>query len=115
MHNDGKIDLFLKDIVETRIDAYHPIEREAGMDLENVVKKYGHKLCTIGNVNNKTTMVRGTTSDVEEEAKECLKIAAPKGGHILFSDHNLHDDIPMENIYTLIETGKKYGKCPIRL
>jgi len=39
-----------------------------------------------------------------------LKIAAPGGRYILGSDHSVHDDIPNENIFAMIETAKKYGE-----
>ncbi len=113
MHNDGEIWDVLDDLVETGIDAFHPVERAAGMDLEIVKQKYKGRLCPIGNVNNKTTMVTGTPEDVRAEALECLKIAAPGGGYILATDHSLHDDIPTENIFALIETAKRFGTYPL--
>ena len=115
MHNDGRIWDVLDDLVNTGINAYHPIEKSAGMDLGTVKKRYKGKLCAIGNVNNKTTMVTGTPEDVRRETLECLEIAAPGGGYILATDHSLHDDIPFENVYALIEVAKKYGKYPLNL
>jgi uroporphyrinogen decarboxylase len=112
MHNDGDIWAVLDDLVNTGINAYHPVERAAGMDLAVIKKRYEGKLCPIGNINNKTTMVSGTPEDVKREALECLRIAAPGGGYILATDHSLHDDIPTENIYAYIETARKYGTYP---
>jgi uroporphyrinogen decarboxylase len=57
----------------------------------------------------------GTPDDVRNEVLECLKVAATGGGYILATDHSLHDDIPLENVYTLIDTVKKYGKYPLNL
>ena len=54
---------------------------------------YAGKLCPVGNVNNKSTMVNGSPQEVREEALECLRIAAPGGGYIIATDHSLHDDI----------------------
>ncbi len=59
-------------------------------------------------------MVTGTPEDVEREALECLKTAAPGGGYILATDHSLHDDIPLDNIYAYIEVAKKYGTYPLK-
>ena len=110
MHNDGKIWDMLDSLVDTGISAYNPVERSAGMDLKTVKERYGGKLCCIGNVDNKTTLVNGSVEDVIAETKECLEIGKPGGGYILSSDHSLHDDIPSENIFAMIETTKKYGK-----
>ena len=114
MHNDGRIWDVLDDLVNTGINGFHPVEKAAGMDLAKVKERYKGRLCLIGNINNKTTMVTGTAEDVKKEALECLKIAAPGGGYILATDHSLHDDIPTENVYAYIETAKKYGTYPLQ-
>ena len=115
MHNDGNLWEILDDLVDTGIDAYHPVEKAATMDLVTVKQKYKGRICPIGNVNNKTTMVTGTPEDVIKETLECLKTGAPGGGYILSTDHSLHDDIPLENAMALIETVHKFGKYPFKI
>ena len=115
MHSDGHIRPLLDLIVPTGINGYHPVEKQAGMDLSEIKRTYGKSLCLLGNVNNKTTLVSGSVEEVAAEAKECIRIAAPGGGYILTSDHSLHDDIPNENVFALYETGRKYGKYPIEI
>lgn len=85
------------------------------MDIGKIKKEYGKKLVLIGNVNNKQTLVSGTKEDVINETKECIKVAAPGGGYILGSDHSVHDDIPNENVFAMIETGRKFGTYPISI
>lgn len=114
LHCDGNIDLLLDDLVATGISAYHPIERKAEMDLGRIKEKYGRRICLIGNVDSSATLPYGSREDVEEEVKECIRIAAPGGGYILASDHSLHDGIPVKNMLTMIRAAKKYGKYPIR-
>ncbi len=114
MHNDGNLWEVMDELVNTGINGYHPVERAASMDLKEIKSRYGGKLCPIGNINNKTTMVTGTPEDVEREALECLKLAAPGGGYILATDHSLHDDIPLGNIYAYVEAAKKYGVYPLK-
>jgi hypothetical protein len=59
--------------------------------------------------------VYGTPDDVTEEVREAIGIAAPGGGHVLASDHSLHDGIPIENIRALREAGLKYGTEAYRI
>ena len=113
MHNDGNIWDVLDDLVNTGIDGYHPVEKAASMDLKIVKQKYLGRICPIGNVNNKTTMVSGTPEDVIKETRECLETGMPGGGYILSTDHSLHDDIPLENVKALIATVMKFGNYPI--
>ncbi|MBT5427315.1 MAG: hypothetical protein HOK84_14030 [Bacteroidetes bacterium] len=110
MHNDGQIWDVLDDLVATGINGFHPVEKAAGMDLKIVKEKYIGKICPVGNVNNKTTMVSGTPEEVIAEVKECIDIAAPGGGYIIATDHSLHDDIPTGNVYALIAAVHKYGR-----
>lgn len=113
MHSDGNIRPLLDSIVPIGISGYHPIEREAKMNIEEIKRSYGKDICLVGNVNNKTTLVSGSVEDVRREVKECIRIAAPGGGYILASDHSVHDDIPNENIFALYEAGREFGKYPI--
>ena len=115
MHNDGNLWEVMDDLVASGINGFHPVERGAGMDLAKIKSRYGTKLCPIGNINNKTTMVSGTPEDVKREALECLRIAAPGGGYVLATDHSLHDDIPLANIRAYIETAKEHGAYPLKL
>ena len=92
-----------------KIDGLHPLERAAGHDLAEVKAAYGNRFTLIGNVDNKTTLVTGTTEDVRAEVRRCIDAAAPGGSYILASDHSVHDDIPNPNIYALADEGKKYG------
>jgi len=115
MHNDGNIWDVLDDLVNTGIKGFHPVEKAAGMDLQLVKTRYQGKLCPIGNVNNKTTMVTGTPEEVKAEVRECISIGAPGGGYIIATDHSIHDDIPTENVFAFIDAVKEYGKYPILL
>ncbi len=110
MHNDGNIWEVLDDIAEIGVDAYHPVEKAATMDLKMVKEKYKGVLCPIGNIDNKKILVSGTVEDVREETLRCLREGAEDGGYIISSDHSLHDDMPVENVTTYIETVKKFGK-----
>jgi uroporphyrinogen decarboxylase len=113
LHCCGNINLLIADIVESGIDGYHPLQRTAQMDLKECKEKYGERISLVGNVDSSRTLPFGTYEDVEEETRECIRIAGPGGGYICASDHSLHDGIPMRNIWAMIETVKKYGHYPL--
>jgi MtaA/CmuA family methyltransferase len=115
MHSDGDIRKLLPDIVPLGIDAWHPLERHANIDIAEVKKTYGQEIALVGNVDNQHLLVHGSVDEVVAATKECLSIAAPGGGYILGSDHSVHEDMPNENIFAMIETGKKYGTYPIHI
>lgn len=114
LHCDGDVRLLMDDLVATGIQAYHPVERAAHMDLATCKQRYGGHLCLIGNVDNKGLLVNGTPDEVEAQVLECLRIAAPGGGYVLASDHSLHDDIALENVLAMFEAARRYGNYATR-
>ncbi|MBN1425424.1 hypothetical protein JXA88_12795 [Candidatus Fermentibacteria bacterium] len=115
MHSDGHIRPLLSGLLRAGIDAYHPIERRAGMDLGELKRAYGQRLCLLGNVDNTTTLVTGSPKAVQVETLECLRTAGPGGGYILASDHSIKDDVPNENVFALYEAGRRWGRYPLKI
>lgn len=115
LHCDGNMKGIMDDLAHCGIDAWQPLERKGGNDLENVKKMYGHILTPVGNVDSSIVLPFGTKEDVIKQTLECIRVGGPGGGYILGSDHSLHDGIPVENIFTMIETAKKYGEYPLNL
>lgn len=115
LHSDGCIRPLLDTIVSCGIDALHPIQRRANMDIAEIKATYGDKITLIGNIDNSFLLVEGTPEEVADQVKECLRVAAPGGGYILSSDHSIHDDVPPANVYAIYETGRKFGTYPIQL
>jgi uroporphyrinogen decarboxylase len=113
MHCDGRIHDVFEDMVNFGIYGYHPSERKSGMSLKWAKENFGDKICLFGNVDSSKTLPYGTPEEVEQEALQCLKDAAKGGGYIFGSDHSLHDGIPMDNIFKMFETAKRYGKYPL--
>jgi len=109
LHSCGHITDYLDDLTQTKIASVHPLQRTAGMSLRDVKKKYGKRLCIIGNIDSSRTLPYGTPADVAAEVRQAIDIAAPGGGYILASDHSLHDGISVENIIELFRVGREYG------
>jgi len=114
LHCDGNINPILGYLVDAGIDAYHPVERKAGMNLKEVKERYGDKICLIGNVDASTTLPFGSSEEIAKQVDECLRIAAPGGGYILASDHSIHPGIPGEKAKLLFKIAKKKSTYPFR-
>jgi len=70
-------------------------------------------IITLGNVST-TTLLRGSPAEVELEAKRCISEAAEGGKFLLSSGCDIAVGTPDANIWSLINTGKKLGKFPIK-
>jgi uroporphyrinogen decarboxylase len=109
LHCCGRVHDYLDDLVEIGIEAYHPVQRTAGMDLATVKKQYGDRICLVGNIDSSRTLPFGTPEEIEAETREALRIAGPGYGYILGSDHSLHDGIPVKNIQLMFDVARKHG------
>jgi len=108
-HSDGSLWLLLDDMVGAGIDGLNPIEQVAGMDLGEVKRKYGSRLCLIGNVDCGHLLSHGTTDEVEAAVRECIRQGAPGGGYMLSSSNSIHSGVKPENYLAMIAAGRKYG------
>ena len=85
------------------------------MDIVEVKKKLGHKLCLIGNIDLTYTLTRWTPQEVEEEVKLRIKQLAPGGGYCVSAANAITDYVPLANFNAMREATFKYGKYPINL
>ncbi len=113
LHSDGNLNALLDEIVQLKISALNPLQRNAKMNIAEIKARYGDRLCLIGNISTTSTLSQGNPADVELEVLECLRDAANGGGYIMAADHSFHNAIPTENIRCVINACKKYGKYPI--
>ncbi|MEA3431858.1 MAG: uroporphyrinogen decarboxylase family protein [candidate division WOR-3 bacterium] len=115
-HMDGNIKPIADEVLlKTGIDGYHSIEPPAGMDIGEIKRKYGEKITLLGNVDAAGVLVFGTPDEVKNATKEVIKIAAPGGGFVLASSNCFHGQIPLENLYAMLEAAREYGNYPINL
>lgn len=111
-HSDGNIYSILDDMVEAGIRGIHPIEPGA-MDLSYVKTKYGREICILGNVDCRYVLPFGTEEDVRRDVRRCIDAAAKGGGYILASSNSIHANCRVENVYTMVDEARRYGKYPI--
>ncbi len=104
-HSDGNLWLILDDLVALGIDALHPIEVLAGMDLGELRKKYPD-LVFIGGIDCSQLLPFATPDDISATVLKALEAAGPK--YIVGSSTELHDAIPLDNIRAMIDTAREY-------
>jgi len=111
-HSDGVLLDVMDDIIESGVNAIHPIEPKA-MDIVEVKKRYGSKLCVIGNIDLGYTLTRGTPEETADEVKLRLRTVAPGGGYCLGSSNSVPEYVKPENFRAMVETTRMFGKYPI--
>ena len=112
LHSDGAITKFLPDIIELGIDVIHPLEPLPATDLVSVKEEFGKQVTFLGGIDISHAMP-GSREDVIAETKRRIAQLAPGGGYILAPSNHLQADVSPENVVTLFETARKFGKYPI--
>lgn len=112
-HSDGNLWPILDPIIHTGVDAIHPLEPIAGMDIGEVKQKYGKEICLIGNIDCSHILSEASEEEVEVAVKDCIRKASPGGGHIISSSNSIHSSVKPGNYRRMIEATKEYGKYPL--
>lgn len=114
-HSDGNITPIIEMIISTGIDALHPIDPTAGMDIVKIKEMYSDKIVVCGNVDCGHILSEADTSEVKKYTKNLIKTVSPGGRHIISSSNSIHSSVKPENYLAMLETVKKYGNYPINL
>ena len=111
-HTDGNIYPILDDMVEAGITGIHPIE-PGTMDLRDVKQSYGDKICLLGNVDCRYVLPFSSEEDVRRDVRRCIDAAAGGGGYVLASSNSIHANCKVENVYTMVDETRRYGRYPL--
>ena len=112
-HSDGNLWPIMDMVIEAGIDAINPIQPDAGMDIGDVKRKYGERVCVAGNINCGYTLCEAPVEEVVREVKEAIRQAGPGGGYIMMSSNSLHSTVKPENYRAMVETTRAYGTYPL--
>lgn len=107
-HTDGNVMLVLEDILKLGPCGLCNIEPGA-MDIEQIKRDYGQRICLIGNIDLGYTLTEGTPKEVEQEVKERIEIVGQGGGYILSSSNIITNYCKVENVLAMNKTLEKYG------
>jgi uroporphyrinogen decarboxylase len=107
-HTDGDHGKIMEDLIEVGFDGIHPIQPQS-MDLADVKKEIGDRICLLGNIDCRETLVSKSTREVEEEVRQAIRAAGPGGGYILSSSNTIHPEVEAENYIAMVKATHEYG------
>lgn len=115
-HSDGNLYPILNDLIDAGISGLHPIEPGL-MDIADIKKRYGNRIFLGGNVDCKIVLPYGSEADVRKDVRRVIDAAGKEGGLILTSSNSLHSNVKIDNIRTMVDEARRYGryKIPSRL
>ena len=113
IHSDGNIEPFLADLMQLGIAGLHPIEK-AALDIRAVKRKYGDRLCILGNV-DLVLLGMGSPAEVDEEVRGLIRDVGAGGGYIVTSGNSLAAYCDPDNVLALASAVQRYGRYPLDL
>jgi uroporphyrinogen-III decarboxylase len=104
------VNVILPDIAASGLNVLCPLEGPPGgdVDLVNVKREYGSRLCLKGNVST-NLLLYGTPEQVREAVRACADAGKGAGGFILGTGDQVARDTPFENIEAFVAAGIAYG------
>jgi len=111
-HTDGNITPILDILIDAGISGLHPMEPGA-MEIGDVKAKYGDRIFIMGNVDCKHVLPLMDEEGVRRDVRRVIDAASAGGGHVLASSNSLHSNVKPENVLTMVDEARKYGKYPL--
>lgn len=107
-HTDGNIMPILDQLVQTNPHALHSLDPQGGVDIAEVKRLVGDKVCLIGNVNC-GLLQTGTDEEVIESVMYALKNGMPGGGYIFSTSNCIYTGMSLERYELMLDIWRKEG------
>jgi uroporphyrinogen decarboxylase len=107
-HTDGNIMPILDQLVQTNPHALHSIDPQAGVDIAEVKRRYGDRVCLIGNVNC-GMLDTGTDDEVVASARYALRSGMPGGGYVFSTSNCIYTGMRLARYELMLDVWRKEG------
>ncbi len=116
-HTDGAVLPLVDDFLEMNVDILNPVQTSVkGLEDTFALKEsFGDRLSFHGAIDVQSMMPNATIEELEQEIALRIYELGRNGGYILAPCHNIGHDIPMENVVTLFEKAREFGRDPASL
>jgi len=109
-HTDGNIMPIIDQLVQCAPDALHSLDPQGGVDLAQVKKEYGDKVCLIGNVNC-ALLQNGTEEEMIADVKRSLRDGMQGGRGYIFSTSNcVYTGLSLDRYEKMHKIWREYGE-----
>ena len=107
-HTDGNIMPILDQMVQANPHAIHSIDPQAGVDIAEVKRLYGNRVCLIGNVNC-GLLDTGTDEEAIESARYALRSGMPGGGYIYSTSNCIYTGMRLSRYELMLDVWRQEG------
>jgi len=117
LHSCGDYSPIIPDMVDLGVDLSGLLQPTGGnKEQVEIKKKYGNDLALIGGFDVQRLLPRGQVEEVRQGVCDVMKNLAVGGGYIFSPSHYILADVPIQNIFAMLEAQREfgnYGKYPL--
>jgi len=106
-HTDGNIMPILDSLLAAQPHALHSLDPQGGVDIAEVKRRAGDKVCLIGNVNC-GLLDTGTEEQVIQSARYALEHGAPGGGYIFSTSNCIYTGMRLSRYELILNEWRQF-------
>lgn len=110
-HTDGNIMPIIDRLVDAGPHALHSLDPQGGIDIAEVKRRYGGRICLIGNVNC-GLIDTGTDEEVIRSCRYALEHGMPGGGYIYSTSNCIYTGMRLSRYDLVLAVWRKHGNYP---
>jgi uroporphyrinogen decarboxylase len=107
-HTDGNIMPILDQLVQANPHALHSLDPQGGVDIAEVKRRFGNRVCLIGNVNC-GLLDTGTEEDVTASVRYALRSGMPGYGYIFSTSNCVYTGMRLSRYQLMLDIWRREG------
>lgn len=107
-HTDGNIMPIADQLVAAKPHALHSIDPQGGVDIAEMKRLYGDRICLVGNVNC-GMLDTGTDEECVESARYCLRNGMPGGGYVFSTSNCIYTGMDLRRYDLMLDVWRREG------
>lgn len=111
-HGCGDARSVYDDLADIGLQAYHPFECKAHLDVNDIKKEKGQRFAFIGNIDVRE-LESGSKDRILLELLKKLRVAQDSGGYIPQADHSVSSSVDPLDYEYFVNMVKDYGRFPL--
>jgi uroporphyrinogen decarboxylase len=110
-HTDGNTVPILDSLLAAKPHAIHSLDPQGGIDMAEMKRRIGDRVCLIGNVNC-GMMDTGTDEQVIESARYALRHGMAGGGYIFSTSNCIYTGMALRRYELMLDVWRREGNYP---
>ena len=114
-HSCGDFRSVIPDLIEMGVELIGTMQPCGTMVPHELKAEFGDRVAFLGGLDTQRLLPRGSPAEVREGVREVLRAYASGDGYIFMPAHYVNADVPLENIWAMLEALRDYRDYPLRL